>query len=312
MNTGRAFRFGLIGGRWGVNYLRTVSAQPSWEIPLVARASNTSLPDPFSEIPVTTDWKSLGDKKLGLDGVIIVTPPETHIEMARYFINRGIPVLIEKPVALDPAAARDLQKIAREKSAIVWVDHTHLFHPAFRKLKSLVKDGSIDSITTNAGNIGPFRDDTPVHWDWLPHDVAMILDLVGETPVSAAAARIAQEEFPDGTGSTISFSMKFKSGLETSTIVSNINPVKTREFTVQAEGTLYRYDGINAPALSVSNTDAIEISWSPLDTPQTLPLETLLSEFSSAIASNTTENQSLELACRVIEAIECGSSKIGP
>jgi hypothetical protein len=102
----------------------------------------------------------------GADGVIIATPAETHYEIARGFLEAGTPILLEKPVTLDPAQAHELVALG----GIAFAGHTRLFSPSWRAFKaSLPKVHSIDCI---AG--GTFRDPW---WDWGPHLAAMCLDL---------------------------------------------------------------------------------------------------------------------------------------
>jgi predicted dehydrogenase len=173
----------------------------------------------------------------------------------------------------------------------------------------------LKAIYSEAGNLGPFRDDIPAYWDWMPHDIAMILDLTGEKPVHVTARKIEREQTKHGAGETTELIMKFKSGLESVTRVTNLRLPKTRLFAVQTDNSAIRYDGIGDPSLidisKISSEKQLLTSPGvriPVSGPQ--PLEILLSEFTDAVLTRNTANESLDLACRVIEVLADGWSQL--
>src|SRR3954466_4603076 len=110
-------RLGLVGaGAWGSNYVRTVASLP--QVELCGTAGRK-------------DWRALINSDL--QGVIIASPASTHAEIAMAAMDRGLHVLVEKPLALEVVAARGVAAKAREKRVTAMVAHTYLFHPAFRK-----------------------------------------------------------------------------------------------------------------------------------------------------------------------------------
>jgi predicted dehydrogenase len=140
---------GVIGkGRWGNVYARTIGEMglSCWQIGK-------------GEIPPA-------------DGVIIATPASTHFRIAAELIDRGIPVLIEKPVCLSSADVRDLLFLARMRQGIVFTGHTRLYSPAWRAFKANLPKGAASAVC-EAG--GPCKIDP--WWDWGPHLVSMCLDL---------------------------------------------------------------------------------------------------------------------------------------
>ena len=78
MKTVRLAQIGL--GAWGKNIEKTLRALSGCELAYTA----------------TEDWRELLDKK-DIDGAVIATPPATHAEIAIAFLQRGVPVFIEKP-----------------------------------------------------------------------------------------------------------------------------------------------------------------------------------------------------------------------
>src|ERR1700691_2098650 len=76
-------------------------------------------------------FASLDDALAGAEAFSIVTPTNTHFELARRFIAAGKHVLVEKPMTNDAAQAAELVQLAREKNAILQVGHVELFNPVF-------------------------------------------------------------------------------------------------------------------------------------------------------------------------------------
>ena len=140
---------GIIGkGYWGDTYARTIGEMglPFWKIGR-------------GEIPQA-------------DGIIIATPAATHYSIAFGLIERGIPVIIEKPVCLNTWDAQNLIHLAELCDGIVFVGHTRLYSPLWRAYKAKMPKGSRKAVC-EAG--GPCKLDP--WWDWGSHLVAMCIDL---------------------------------------------------------------------------------------------------------------------------------------
>jgi predicted dehydrogenase len=185
-------RLGLIGvGRWGRNYVRTIGEVDG----VVLAAVASSNPETSTLVPsgcrVVPDWRDLLTDDV--DAVIIASPPDSHARILLAAAAAGKAVLVEKPLV---TTAADLAAIRQAlTTSIVMVDHTHLFHPAFRALKTAVRArGRPLAIRSSAGNTGPYRTDVSVLWDWAPHDVAMALDLV-PGPAEVCEARVVERRY---------------------------------------------------------------------------------------------------------------------
>lgn len=163
----------LIGrGRWGANIDTTLRSLRGVEVLVATTAAET--------------------KKLhnaALDGVLIATPGSTHAEVAEPFIARGLPTYIEKPLTTSVKDAERLQRAAAASGAPVFVGHVHLYNPAYAAARAAVMRGNnhIRTITFEGMNNGPIRDDMSVLWDWGPHGISLILDLLGHTPTHVQA-----------------------------------------------------------------------------------------------------------------------------
>ena len=293
-------RLGLIGaGRWGRNYIRTIDALPGVRLSRLASRNPDSVRIAPADCAVVPDWRDLLDRN-ALDGVIIATPPGLHAEMALAAIDAGLPVLIEKPLTLDIAQARALSRKALERRAIAMVNHTHLFHPAYRALKSLLPDyGLIREIRAEAGSLGPFRLDTPVLWDWGAHDVAMCIDIMRERPSRVSARILERREVAGGHGETLRLELEFPNRVGATIVVSNILATKTRRLTVTCDRAALVYDDFAAEKLLVhAREQRHAVAFEP-----DLPLSVVVREFAAAISTRTFDATALDTGLSVVETL---------
>jgi UDP-N-acetylglucosamine 3-dehydrogenase len=222
-------RLALIGlGRWGTNIARTLQELPECRLEYVCDPTATAV----GEAQILRDWHELLDKKL--DGVLVATPGTTHFDIARPFIEQGIATFIEKPLTTKLAEAEQLQQVAHKHGTIVMVGHVHLYNLAWQRAKEVALEaGAIRQIMTEGMNNGPYRDDMSALWDWAPHDVALILDLVQAMPqaVQAWGFRPLNRALHD----TVIFKLTFPNNLETLSLVSWLAPEKRKKVTIIGE-----------------------------------------------------------------------------
>jgi predicted dehydrogenase len=77
------------------------------------------------------------------DVVHITTPPQSHYAIARWCLEHGSHVYVEKPFTLDSAEAEDLLELAERRGLRVTVGHDAQFSPAARRLRELLRDGYV-------------------------------------------------------------------------------------------------------------------------------------------------------------------------
>jgi len=292
-------RLALVGaGRWGRNYIKTIKALDGVTLThLVSRNPESGgLVD--RNCNVATDWRSLiGDGEI--DGLIIATPPATHTEIALEAIGAGLPVLIEKPLTLDISEARLLVEAAEEHGALVRVDHTHLYSPAFGALKNLVSEWNrVDKIYSGSGNWGPFRKDAPVLWDWGAHDFAMILDIVGKYPESISARQIGSYEVEGGRAESIAVELEWETGLTAKVELNNHRSEKLRRFAVFRDNEILVYDDVSEEKLVRSQDGGG--GFEPIPVASTPPLALVVQAFVEAIYQNAADWSELKLGEQVV------------
>lgn len=212
-------KLGLVGaGRWGRRFIETAGDS------LVVVASRNPETRSLVRCRVVDDWQEALE---GVDAVIVATPPSSHVQVAAAAVERGLPVLVEKPLSLDLAQARSLLRLAERKKACVLVDHVHLFSLAWERFQAAAgKLGGLKSLRTEGGNWGPFREDVGPLWDYGPHDVSFCL-AVARRRVKSVVKKV--EERREG-GETVRLALGFGDGLAADIRVSNIFPEKRRLF----------------------------------------------------------------------------------
>nr|MDP3997984.1 Gfo/Idh/MocA family oxidoreductase [bacterium]MDZ4225820.1 Gfo/Idh/MocA family oxidoreductase [Candidatus Andersenbacteria bacterium] len=164
----------VIGaGRWGQNIIATLREIGGVEVVVVGKKDDIS-PN--------------GEKMRDADAVVVATPGSTHAQVALPFIEKGLPVFVEKPLAISLAEAEKMKMAADKSGALVFVGHIHLYNPAYLKTKELAdRAGNIRALLFEGMSNGPYRNDMSAVWDWAPHDAAMALDLLGAKPLSVQA-----------------------------------------------------------------------------------------------------------------------------
>src|SRR6266568_4033691 len=180
-------RFGVIGwGYWGPKVARNLASLPHAVVAMVADTDVTRLASStanFSPVQTTTDAKNVF--RSDVDGVIIATPVRTHYRLAKEALLHGKHVLVEKPLTANVAEAEELVALAQEQQRILMVGHTFEYSPAVNELRKLVRSGDLGKIyciEAERVNLGLFRSDINVIWDLAPHDISILLYLLGKKP----------------------------------------------------------------------------------------------------------------------------------
>ncbi len=178
----------LVGsGGWGFNHLRTLVANSEVSKVYVADLNEETLKKvktAFPDVEVSKDYRDFLHK---VDGVIVATPAETHVKIALEVIERKLPVLIEKPIALTEKEARKIIERADKNNVPVVVGHLLLYHPAVIKIKELVKNEEIGApyyMYSQRLNLGKIRRFENVMWSLAPHDVSIALYVFEKKPLS--------------------------------------------------------------------------------------------------------------------------------
>ncbi|MBM3315433.1 Gfo/Idh/MocA family oxidoreductase, partial [candidate division WOR-3 bacterium] len=168
-----------------------------------------------------------------VSGVVIATPAATHFELARAALEAGKDVFVEKPLALDAKQGRELVELAEAGARVLMVGHVLRYHPAVLRLGAMIEAGEIgrvEYIYSNRLNIGKLRTEENILWSFAPHDVSVMLALVGERPVAVSSHG---EAFLQRNVSDVTLtSVEFPAGIKAHTFVSWLHPFKEQRLVV--------------------------------------------------------------------------------
>jgi predicted dehydrogenase len=121
-----------------------------------------------------------------VDAVSIAVPAGAHAAVARDFIDAGVHVLIEKPIAIAGGDARDLIERADRSGVVLQVGHVERFSPVFKELRTRVTNPRrIACVRQTTWNGRPA--DVDVVLDLMIHDIDLVLTLAG-SPVASVSA----------------------------------------------------------------------------------------------------------------------------
>ena len=180
-----------------------------------------------------------------IQGIALATPAPTHAELAIQAMRSGKDVFVEKPMALSISDAEAMQKVANETGRILMVGHLLEYHPAVLKLREIIdtgKLGKINYIYSNRLNFGKVRTEENALWSFAPHDVAVILRLLGQSPieVSASGGAYLTKGIADVTVSNLLFLDNSRAHI----LVSWLHPYKEQRLVVVGDKKMATFNDV--------------------------------------------------------------------
>ncbi|HXW76211.1 MAG TPA: Gfo/Idh/MocA family oxidoreductase [Candidatus Eremiobacteraceae bacterium] len=186
-------RVGVIGaGYWGKNLVRA-----SAELGVLAAAcdadrnARAALSAAYPGVTICGGVEEI--LALEIDAVIVATPAPTHAPIALAALAAGKHVFVEKPLALEVEDGERIDAAAHRAGKIAFVGHLLLYHPAVRRLREVIAQGSIGEtwhFRSRRIKLGIVRSAESVWWSFAPHDVALMIAVLGAEPVAATAAQV--------------------------------------------------------------------------------------------------------------------------
>jgi predicted dehydrogenase len=243
-------RLAVIGcGYWGPNLVRTFVEIPETTVEAVADRDPTRFDSIRLRYPhiglLTADYHDLF--KRGLDAVVVSTPPQMHYEIVRACLAHGLDVLVEKPLATRSDHAVELVESAMVRDRILMVGHIAAYNPAVQTLKHMIDSGELGPIAyidAVRGGLGLFHPSLNVIWDLAPHDVSILMYLLGQSPQSVSARGIACVE--ESIEDVAYISLMFPSGVLAHIRLSWLDPCKSRRITVVGREKMVVYDDLES------------------------------------------------------------------
>jgi predicted dehydrogenase len=243
-----AIAVGVVGcGYWGPNLLRNFKALPNCRVQAVCDASEERLRHMTSLYPEVAAVKEIDCllDEVDLDAVVIATPVRHHYALAKASLLAGKHTLIEKPMAASSAECEELIEIARSNRLVLMVGHTFLYSTPVLKIAEIIRAGDIGEIryiNSRRLNLGLFQKDINVAWDLAPHDISIILHVLGEKPLTVNCQGNAH--VTPGVEDVTNISLSFKHQRFATIQSSWLEPRKVREMTIVGTRRMIVYDDL--------------------------------------------------------------------
>jgi predicted dehydrogenase len=216
-------------------------ADLAWCCDLSAESRERYAPQ-YPQTRFTADFDDLLDDP-AVDAIAVASSVPTHHPLGLRAIAAGKHVFIEKPLAASVADARELVEAAEKADRRLMVGHLLLFHPALAVVHGLIDSGALGDVYYlygNRVNLGQVRADENALWSLGAHDVAVLLDLVGERPVEAQAR--GECYVRPGIEDVVFGYLKFPSGVIAHLHLSWLDPHKMRKLTVVGSQKMVVFD----------------------------------------------------------------------
>ena len=241
-------RIALVGcGYWGKNLCRNFHSLGALATVVEATEKGKATAKSIAPCVNITDIFDDIIRDDQIKGIAIATPAETHAELAIQAMRAGKDVYVEKPMALSISDAEEMQIVANETGCILMVGHLLEYHPAVLRLRELIDEeelGKINYIYSNRLNFGKVRTEENALWSFAPHDVAVILRLLGQSPVevSASGGAYLNKDIADVTVSNLRFSNNSNAHI----FVSWLHPYKEQRLVVIGDKKMAIFNDVNS------------------------------------------------------------------
>jgi predicted dehydrogenase len=239
----------LVGhGYWGRNLARNLNAADNLSLVAIAdpaEEARAAAARAYPRAQVSADVADiLADPDV--EGVVLATAAGSHAELAIAALEAGKHVLVEKPLATTVEDGERMVAVADRMGLVLMVGHTFLHSPPVHRLRTYITDGLLGDIKylySQRLSLGKIRRDCNALWNFGPHDVSIMLYLLGDRPVEVSARSFSF--IGEGVEDVFFCSLLFESGVGGNFHVSWIDPRKARLMTVVGSEKMAVYDDVS-------------------------------------------------------------------
>ena len=191
------------GGRWGQNHIKTLASLDC--LAAIVEANSERLNELIKQYP---DAKGYTDADEAIaaryDGYTVAVPAEFHYSIGKKLLEKGLNVMMEKPMTLTAQQSRELVELAKKTGSRLMVGHVLLFHPAIRKIKEVIESGKLGKLFylySTRLNLGTVRTEESVFSSFAPHDISVLDYLIGSPAckIDAKGVKFLQNKIYDTT-----------------------------------------------------------------------------------------------------------------
>jgi predicted dehydrogenase len=228
-------KVGVVGyGYWGPKLVRNFSEMSKATLSWVADLDQGRLDRLRANYPslqTTRDYDEM--LRSDIDAVVVATPIRTHYRLAKAALLAGKHVLVEKPLTASGHEADELIELAEQRNLRLMVGHTFEYNAAIRALRDIVRGGDLGKVYyVDAArlNLGLFQADINVIWDLAPHDLSILIYVLGLDPVGISARGAANVR--PGIQDIAYLEIDFPNGVLAHLHLSWLDPCKVRRVTI--------------------------------------------------------------------------------
>ena len=241
---------GVIGlGYWGPKLARNFHELPDARLEWGCDLDQSRLDhirSLYPEARTTRDYRDV--LASDVEAVCIATPVRTHYHLAMEALRAGKHVFVEKPLAACVGQAEEIIAEGDRQRRLVMVGHTFVYNPAVVAMKEIIASGCLGEvyyINATRVNLGLFQPDINVAWDLAPHDISILLFVLGMEPVTVSARGEICVQRSKGLHDVAYLTLYFPNGVLADIRVSWLDPCKIRRYTVVGSQKMLVYDDID-------------------------------------------------------------------
>ena len=248
MSMQRVLTVGVVGlGYWGPNLARNFNQLPGCRLGALCDLDPERLEKIQQLYPDAVCYVSFNQmlEEANLDAVVVATPVHQHFPLGKAALQAGKHVLIEKPLASGTAECEELIALAERRGLTLMVGHVFVYSAAVRMIRRIIDSGDLGDIryiNSQRLSLGLYHNDINVVWDLAPHDLSMILYLLGRSP--GAVNCQGHANITPGIEDVANVSLSFECGRFATIQSSWIEPRKVRQMTIVGSRKMIVYDDI--------------------------------------------------------------------
>ena len=226
-----ALKIGVAGvGVMGRNHARVASEMREFDLTTVFDPDAVTAEGVAAAYEANAVTTAQAFVDAGLDAAIVATPNRFHAEIGVALLEKGVHVLVEKPIAATVADAQRMIDAAKANDRVLMVGQVERFNPAVETVKRAVADDEIISIQiTRVGPFPPRMGEVGVVIDLAVHDIDIIRHLTGseivEVQPQLARTRADRED-------TALLQFRLDNGVIAHITTNWVTPYKTRTLQV--------------------------------------------------------------------------------
>ncbi len=232
-------------GNWGRNLIRNFyDLEALAGVAEVNPELRSKVADHYPEVKLYQNFEEA--LKTDIPAIAFATPAPTHYEMANAALKAGKHVFVEKPMTLRTEEARQLATYADQQGQILMVGHLLLYQPAITWMRDYLatgKAGQVLHVAARRAKLGRVRREENVWWSFAPHDVSVVLDLLGNPQVEQVRAS-GHAMLQAGIEDNVYVDLEFTSGQTAHIHCSWYWPLLERNTVVVAEKQMLVYDEV--------------------------------------------------------------------